>query len=208
MYFIPVNVAINFNEIRLISSFDDSLIEDSDIRLPLGDDVTVELLINTCCNVSFPERKINDQITTIKVLSSLINSFIYCKTCRMNVNGEKYDYVLKDLIIALQKVYDYVEVNNSEWSIVVGKKHKKVSSKKWVDTQLRNFTRLVGNTRNTNIIRNILPLLFLKGIEYSYNDNELWPQFKLEFNNWTNKIDNKDRVSYLSKMVENYISYY
>lgn len=200
MYLLPVNVAVNFNEIRLISSFDPSIRESAELLIPLGPKVPIELIINACRVIVFPEHYVNDQVITTNVLASLINSYIFCKTTRANTN-ETTEKVLRDIVDALQRLYDYKE-SGGEWTVV---RRVKTTAKGWIDRELKLF--FTGKRKNGNIIRNVLPYFFIKGIPYEW-DTENRDIFLKQMAQWINKVGDEGRKSTLRGMVLNYSSYF
>ena len=198
MYLLPVNVVVNSRDIRIISSFDPSMKEKAELFIPLGPDVPTELVVNTCRNVFLQE---NDQITTAMVLSSLINSYMFCKTTRCNTD-EATEKVLLDIVDALQKLYDYKE-STSEWNVVRNKRNA-MTAKKWINKQLSMF--FDGSKVMGDIVRNVLPYFFINGIPYNWN--HVKHIFIRQMGVWTSKIKDPQRCLTLNGMVQNYLSYF
>lgn len=200
MYYLPVNVAVNFNQNRLISSFNPGTEEPAEFYLPLGNDVPVEVIVTACKIVSFPEKFISDKITTAKVLSSLINSYIFCKVSRANI-CEANESVIFDLEDALTRLYHHVDTKpkEDEWTVVKNKKEK-WTVKKWIDHQI-TMKRDSGD-----IVRHVLPYaIFVKNGTVPFN--KIKDDFEAQLTTWLMRIKDPQRVGNLSNMYREYLTY-
>lgn len=201
MYFLPVNVAINFHENRLISSFNPDIKDGAEFFIPLGHDVPVEAVVAACSMVRFPEKFDNEHINAAKVLSSLINSFIFCRVARANV-GETNSRIIYDLARALNDLYHYKEIpkGDHEWQVVRNKK-RDYTAKKWIDMEITK------ERKQGDIVRKVLPYaIFIRG---GTNDfGALRDDFEEKLSLWLSRIRDPERARTLSLMYTEYLSYF
>lgn len=195
MYYLPVNVAINFHEIRLISTFQINAEQNTaEFHIPLGEDVPTNVIITACSHVSFPDKFINEEVHAAKLISSLINSFVFCKAVRQDNVDDK---ILEDMSYALTCIYHYVKPvsKEGEWNVV--KKKNRWPVRKWINREIME-QRPTGD-----IIRQVMPYVtFIGECDYKFKDVK-W--FENSLKKWLKKSNRKED---LEKMYKMYISYF